>query len=341
MADGSVLIIGAGCAGCTAALYTARANLSPIVLDGFKPQGKVPGGQLMWTTDVENFPGFPEGVQGPDLVDLMKRQAQRFGADFRFENVVSVDLSQRPFRVVAKEDVEADKSVEYRCDALIVAGGADARLLGIPDEMRYMGRGLSTCATCDAALYKGKRVAVVGGGDSAVEEATFLTRFASKVTLVHRRDELRASKIMRQRLFDNPKIEVLWNRAPARYLGPLEPEPKLAGVTLRSTVGEPDVDLEVDGLFLAIGHIPNTAIYRDQLAMTPEGYLLNRLALSWAGVEAPPGLLDRMPNYGTATSVEGVFAAGDVVDTHYRQAVTAAGMGCMAAIDCEKWLESR
>jgi thioredoxin reductase (NADPH) len=340
MPHSSVIIIGAGCAGLTSALYTARANLSPIVLDGFKPRGRVPGGQLMWTTDVENYPGFPQGVQGPELIELMRRQAERFGARFHHDNVVKIDLSRRPFHLVAKPDLEKRESVEYTCDGLIIAGGADARLLDLPHEMTFMGHGLSTCATCDGALYRGKVVGVVGGGDTAVEEATFLTRFASKVFLIHRRHELRASKIMQQRLLTNPKIEPLWNRTVAEYLGDHEPEAQLKAVRLASTTGEPDVTLELDGLFLAIGHSPTTDIYQGQVAMTPEGYLLNRLALCWKGVEAPAGLLDSMPNYGTATSVEGVFAAGDVVDTHYRQAVTAAGMGCMAAIDCEKWLEA-
>jgi thioredoxin reductase (NADPH) len=258
------------------------------------------------------------------------------------EKVVKVDLSRRPFRVTTNDDpynLEGN-FVEYTADALIVASGATAKTLGLRDEMTYMGYGLGTCATCDGALYRGKKVAVVGGGDTAVEEATFLTRHASRVTLIHRRDALRASRIMQDRLFANPKIEYAWNAEPVEYLGVKEPHKSLRGVRLRSTKDGSNSDLMVDGLFLAIGHSPNTEAFKGQLAMTPDGYILNRTALAWKGIEAPVGLFDSMPNYGTATSVEGVFAAGDVVDTHYRQAVTAAGAGCAAAIDCEKWLES-
>ena len=337
MSHSSVIVIGSGSAGLTAALYTARANLVPLVLEG-----KEPGGQLTWTTEVENFPGFPDGVLGPELMDRIKQQALKFGADCRMEKVVKVDLSRRPFRVTTNDDpynLEGNL-VEYTADSLIVASGATAKTLGLPDEMTYMGYGLGTCATCDGALYRGKKVAVVGGGDTAVEEATFLTRHASQVTLIHRRDSLRASRIMQDRLFANPKIDYAWNAEPVEYLGVKEPHKSLQGVRLRSTNGGSDRDLMVDGLFLAIGHSPNTEAFKGQLAMTPEGYILNRTALAWKGIEAPAGLLESMPNYGTATSVEGVFAAGDVVDTHYRQAITAAGSGCSAAIDCEKWLES-
>ena len=337
MAHSAVIVIGSGSAGLTAALYTARANLAPIVIEG-----KEPGGQLTWTSDVENFPGFPDGVLGPELMERMKKQAQKFGADCReYEKVISVDLSQRPFRVKTNPFMVDDEStVDYTADALIIASGATARTLGLPEEMVYMKAGLSTCATCDGALYKGKKIAVVGGGDTAVEEATFLTRFAREVTLIHRRDSLRASSIMQDRIFANKKINYAWNSAPVEYLGEKEPYLKLNGVRLQSTKDGSTTDLMVDGLFLAIGHSPNTEIFKGQLAMTPEGYLLNRTALAWKGIEAPPGTLDSMLNYGTATSVEGVFAAGDVVDTHYRQAITAAGAGCSAAIDCEKWLES-
>jgi thioredoxin reductase (NADPH) len=276
-------------------------------------------------------------------MERIKKQAQRFGADCRMEKVVKVDLSTRPFRVTTNDDpfnLEGNLT-EYTADALIVASGASAKTLGLPDEMTFMGYGLGTCATCDGALYKGKQVAVVGGGDTAVEEATFLTKFASKVTLIHRRDTLRASPIMRDRILANPKVEYAWNAEPVEYLGEKEPYKALKAVRLRSTKDGSTRDLGLDGLFLAIGHTPNTAAFQGQLAMTPEGYLLNRTALAWNGIEAPPGLLERMPNYGTATSVEGVFAAGDVVDTHYRQAITAAGSGCAAAIDCEKWLETQ
>jgi thioredoxin reductase (NADPH) len=337
MSHSAVIVIGSGSAGLTAALYTARANLNPLVLEG-----KEPGGQLTWTTEVENFPGFPEGILGPELMDRIKQQAQRFGANLKMEKVVKVDLSKRPFKVTTNDDpfnLEGNLT-EYTADALIVASGATAKTLGLPDEMTFMGYGLGTCATCDGALYKGRKVAVVGGGDTAVEEASFLTRHASQVTLIHRRDSLRASRIMQDRLFANPKVDYLWNAAPVEYLGVKEGHKSLSGVRLRSTKDGSTTDLKVDGLFLAIGHSPNTEAFEGQLAMTPEGYILNRTALSWKGIEAPAGLLDSMLNYGTATSVEGVFAAGDVVDTHYRQAITAAGSGCAAAIDCEKWLET-
>jgi thioredoxin reductase (NADPH) len=337
MTQSAVIVIGSGSAGLTAALYAARANLNPLVFEGHEP-----GGQLTWTTAVENFPGFPDGVMGPDLMDMMRRQAQRFGADCRFETAIAADLSRRPFRVTTSadpKDPEAETK-SYEARALIIATGASARTLGLPDEMQYMGYGLSTCATCDGALYRGKEVGVVGGGDSAVEEATFLTRFARKVTLIHRRDALRASKIMQDRAFANPKIEYLWNYGVAKYLGSDEPYRALTGVLLASTKDDSTRELALDGLFLAIGHTPNTSVFKGQLALTPEGYILTRTALAWEGVTAPMGLIERMVNYGTATSVEGVFAAGDVVDTHYRQAITAAGSGCAAAIDCEKWLES-
>jgi thioredoxin reductase (NADPH) len=338
MSHSAVIVIGSGSAGLTAALYAARANLAPVVFEG-----KEPGGQLTWTTEVENFPGFPEGVLGPELMERMKQQAQRFGADCRMEKVVKVDLSKRPFRVTTNDDPfnHEGTPAEYTADALIVASGATAKTLGLPDEMTFMGYGLGTCATCDGALYKGRKVAVVGGGDTAVEEATFLTRHASQVTLIHRRDSLRASKVMQDRLFSNPKIDYFWNSAPVEYLGEKQGHKSLSGVRLKSTKDGSTRDLMVDGLFLAIGHSPNTEAFEGQLAMTPEGYLLNRTSMAWKDIEAPAGLIESMANYGTATSVEGVFAAGDVVDTHYRQAITAAGTGCAAAIDCEKWLESR
>ncbi len=338
MSHSVVIVIGSGSAGLTAALYAARAGLSPIVFEG-----KEPGGQLTWTTEVENFPGFPEGVMGPDLMDNIRKQAQKFGADCRFEKVTKVDLSSRPFKVTTNNDpmnLEGD-AAEYTADALIIATGATARTLGLPEEMEYMGYGLGTCATCDGALYRGKRVAVVGGGDTAVEEATFLTRHASQVTLIHRRHELRASKIMQDRIFSNKKIDYAWNAAPVAYLGEKEPHKFLKGVKVRSTEDDSTRDLEFDGVFLAIGHKPNTEVFKGQLAMTPEGYLINRTALAWKDVEGGEGLLATLPNYGSATNVEGVFAAGDVVDTHYRQAITAAGAGCAAAIDCERWLESQ
>ncbi|WP_165229879.1 thioredoxin-disulfide reductase [Aquisphaera insulae] len=335
----AVIIIGSGSSGLTAALYAARANLSPLVFEG-----KEPGGQLTLTTSVDNFPGFPDGIQGPELMDLMRKQAQRFGARTRWETASAVDLSRRPFRVQTTDDPSGDPSSgtlrDYTADALIVATGASARWLG--NEGPYRGNGVSTCATCDGALYRGKEIAVVGGGDSAVEEATFLTRFASKVTLIHRRDSLRASKVMQDRLESNPKIAYAWNSEVDAMLGEkFQNVDLLNGVRLKSTRDGSTRDLKIDGLFLAIGHTPNTAVFKGQLATTPEGYLLTRTALAWKGIEAPAGLHESMPNYGTATSVEGVFACGDVVDTHYRQAITAAGSGCAAAMDCEKWLETQ
>jgi thioredoxin reductase (NADPH) len=334
----SVIIIGSGSAGLTAALYAARANLAPRVFEG-----KEPGGQLTLTTAVDNFPGFPEGIMGPDLMDLMRKQAQRFGALCKWETVFEADLSRRPFRVRTTDDPSGDPDSgtlrDYTCDAVIIATGASARWLGL--EGPYRGNGVSTCATCDGHFYRGKEIAVVGGGDSAAEEATFLTRFATKVTLIHRRDALRASKIMQDRMFKNAKLEYAWNSV----VDSIDGEKKnghqvLTSVKLRSTKDNSLRDLKVAGLFLAIGHVPNTEIFKGQLAMTPEGYLLNRTALAWQGVDAPPALVDTLPNYGTATNIPGVFACGDVVDTHYRQAITAAGSGCAAAMDCEKWLES-
>ena len=342
MPHASVIIIGSGSAGLTAALYAARANLKPFVFEG-----KEPGGQLTWTTEVENFPGFPEGIQGPELMDLMRAQAKRFGADCRFETVVEVDLSKRPFRLKTTDDPSGDPAsgttAEYTADALIVATGASARWLDdVPSERPFRGSGVSTCATCDGAFYRNRPIAVVGGGDSAVEEANFLTRFASKVTVIHRRDELRASKIMQKRLLENPKVEMAWSTAVDKVYGETDgPHKVLKGVVLKSTKGEPDRELPIDGLFLAIGHVPNTAVFGGQLALTPAGYLLTRSAIAWDGIDSGGLTLKDFPNHATATSVEGVFGCGDVVDTHYRQAITAAGTGCAAAIDCERWLEAQ
>lgn len=338
-AHASVIIIGSGSAGLTAAIYASRANLAPLVFEG-----KEPGGQLTLTTTVDNFPGFPDGVEGPELMDLMRKQAQRFGTDARWETAFEADLSRRPFTVKTTDDPSGDPSSgeirTYTADALIIATGASARWLGV--EGPYRGNGVTTCATCDGALYKGKEIAVVGGGDSAVEEATFLTRFATKVTLIHRRDELRASKIMQDRLKNFPKIAYAYNSEVDAILGDVSDGiPSLRGVRLKSTKDGSTSDLPIAGLFLAIGHDPNSKIFRGQIATTPEGYILTRTALAWKDAEAPAGLIDELPNYGTSTSVEGVFACGDVVDTHYRQAITAAGSGCAAAIDCEKWLEAR
>lgn len=333
MALSDVLIIGSGSAGLTAALYAARANLSPIVFEGEEP-----GGQLTLTTTVDNFPGFPEGIMGPDLMDQMRAQAKRFGAITKDETVLQVDLSQRPFRVSTRG---GGKNHDYEGSALIIATGASARWLDIPAELPFKGKGVHTCATCDGALYRNRVLGVVGGGDTAIEDATFLSRFASKLYLIHRRDKLRASKIMQDRLTKNPKIEVVWDAVVDDLHGKPDDFPALTSLTLKSTRDGSTRELAVDGLFLGIGHVPNTSLFGGALATTPAGYLLTRTALAWADTGAPTDLIDRLPNYGTATNIEGVFACGDVVDTHYRQAITAAGSGCAAAIDCEKWLEAQ
>jgi thioredoxin reductase (NADPH) len=312
----NVIIIGSGPAGLTAAIYTARANLHPLVIEG-EPSSTSdqPGGQLMLTTEVENFPGFPEGIMGPELMARFRDQALRFGAEIVTERVTRVDLSSRPFGVWVG-DPQAEQPT-YRSRAVIVSTGARSLMLGLEGERRLLGHGVSTCATCDGFFFRGQHIAVVGGGDSAVEEATFLTKFAEKVTLIHRRDELRASKIMQERAFANPKIEILWNHVVDEVLGTTTVE----GLTVRNVLTGEVSELAVTGLFVAIGHQPNTDLFKGQLEMEDTGYLITR--------------------EGTRTNVEGVFACGDVQDHVYRQAITAAGSGCMAAIDAERWLEAQ
>ena len=301
-----VVIIGSGPAGLTAAIYCARANLNPIVFEGFQA-----GGQLTMTTDVENFPGFPDGVMGPNLMDLLRLQAQKFGAKCIMKQVDKVDLSVRPFKI------ESDNQTT-EADSIIISTGASAKLLGIKGEEKYVGRGLSTCATCDGFFYKDKSIHVIGGGDSAMEEAIFLTKFASKVTIIHRRDTLRASKIMAERAISNPKIDFIWNAEPIEFLG--NDEKGIYGLAYKDNIANKEVKINTDGVFIAIGHNPNTALFEDMLDMDSNGYLVT-------------------DSKSSRTNVLGVFASGDVQDSVYRQAITAAGSGCMAAIDAERFLE--
>jgi thioredoxin reductase (NADPH) len=312
-----VIIIGSGPAGLTAAVYTSRANLAPLLLEG-EPSSTSdqPGGQLMLTTEVENFPGFPEGVMGPELMFRFREQALRFGTDIRTEKVSRVDMSSRPFGVWVGDPDTPQPT--YRGETIIVSTGAQSLMLGLEREPELIGHGLSTCATCDGFFFRDRDIAVVGGGDSAVEEALFLTKFARSVTLVHRREELRASKIMQDRAFANDKVRFLWNHV----VESLEGEGALAGVKVRNVQTDEVSDLDVTGLFVAIGHKPNTDLFKGQLDMEDSGYLVTGLR-----------------GGATSTNVDGVFACGDVQDHTYRQAITAAGSGCQAAIDAERWLE--
>ena len=311
-----VVIVGSGPAGLTAAIYAARADLKPVVIEGTPSStSDQPGGQLMITTEVENYPGFPDGVLGPDLMRSFRAQAERFGAEMVTEKATKVDFSDRPFKIwIGDTDTEPD----YLAETVIISTGAQSIMLGLEDEERMVGRGLSTCATCDGFFFRDQEIAVVGGGDSAMEEATFLTKFASKVTIIHRRDQLRASRIMQERAFANEKIEFLWNHVVTDLKG----EEKLGGVKVQNTQTGEGSDLDVTGLFIAIGHTPNTGLFAGQLDMKENGYLAT----------APDS---------TRTNVEGVFACGDVQDDYYRQAVTAAGSGCMAAMEAERWLEAQ
>ena len=303
-----VIIIGTGPAGLTAALYAGRANLNPLIFEG--PQ---PGGQLTITTDVENYPGFPDGIMGPELMELFRKQAKRFGAEVISLMVDKVDFSSRPFKLWAGEK-------EYLTETVIISTGATAKLLGLESEKKLMGYGVSACATCDAFFFKNKKVFVVGGGDSAMEEANFLTKFASNVTIVHRRDQFRASKIMQERVFSNPKIDVIWNSQVTELIGD-EKKNGLESVILENVKSNEKVTYDIDGLFLGIGHSPNSLLFRDYLNLDDKGYIITQPDTS-------------------KTSLDGVFASGDIQDKHYMQAVTAAGSGCMAAMDAEQYLEN-
>tara|TARA_Y100000992_G_scaffold108600_1_gene70739 strand:- start:134 stop:1096 length:963 start_codon:yes stop_codon:yes gene_type:complete len=311
-----VVIIGSGPAGLTAAIYTARANLNPLVIEG-EPSSTSdqPGGQLMLTTDVENYPGFPTGIMGPELMSNFRSQAERFGAELLTKKVTHVNLLSKPFEVWVGDP---SANPDFTADSVIVSTGAKALMLNLPNEIALVGHGISTCATCDGFFFRDQEIAVIGGGDSAVEEAMFLSRFASKVTIVHRRDQLRASKIMQDRAFSNPKIEFLWNHEVTEYIG----DTKLEGLRVQNVIHQSQSILEVSGVFIAIGHTPNTSIFENQLTLHDNGYI-------------------KTDSDSSRTNIEGVFACGDVQDFTYRQAITAAGSGCMAAIDAERWLEEQ
>ncbi len=301
----NVVIIGSGPAGLTAAIYTARANLSPFMVEGAQA-----GGQLILTTDVENYPGFPTGIMGPQLIQDMRAQAERFGTTFQAADVTKIDFSRRPFTLTINDE----ETIQAK--SIIISTGASANLLGLPSESRLLGHGVSTCATCDGFFFRGQPITVIGGGDSAMEEATFLTKFASHVTVIHRRDKLRASKIMQDRAMKNEKLSFRWNSFVEEVMG----DDVVTGLRLRDSITNQTDELECKGVFVAIGHTPNTQIFRGQIDMDANGYILT--------------------SHGTATNVHGVFAAGDVQDSHYRQAITAAGTGCMAAMDAERFLET-
>ena len=311
-----VVIIGSGPAGLTAAIYTARANLNPLVIEG-EPSSTSdqPGGQLMLTTDVENYPGFPTGIMGPELMSNFRSQAERFGAELLTKKVTHVNLLSKPFEVWVGDP---SANPDFTADSVIVSTGAKALMLNLPNEIALVGHGISTCATCDGFFFRDQEIAVIGGGDSAVEEAMFLSRFASKVTIVHRRDQLRASKIMQDRAFSNPKIEFLWNHEVTEYMG----DTKLEGLRVQNVIHQSQSILEVSGVFIAIGHTPNTSIFENQLTLHDNGYI-------------------KTDSDSSRTNIEGVFACGDVQDFTYRQAITAAGSGCMAAIDAERWVEEQ
>lgn len=309
------IIIGSGPSGLTAAIYTTRGALSTLVLGGAKW-----GGQLMLTTEVDNYPGFPEGIQGPELMEKFRAQAARFGAEIKLEDVDSVDFSQRPFKVNVG-------NVGYEGKSIIIATGADTLWLGLESEQRLIGRGISSCAPCDAPFFREKRVIVVGGGDSAMEEALVLTKYATSVTLIHRRDSFRASEIMQKKVLANPKVKVVWNSEITEVLG----DQKVTGVKIKNSQTGEISEMAIDGVFVAIGHSPMTAIFQGQIGLDEKGYV-KRLQTTDYGLQRP--------SFQTSTSVDGVFVAGDVHDHHYKQAVTAAGYGCQAAMDCERWLES-
>ncbi len=306
-----VIVIGSGPAGFTAALYTARANLNPAIFEGMQP-----GGQLTITTEIENYPGFENGIQGPELMDIMRKQVLRFGATSFYQEVTAVDFSKRPFIIKSYDEV-------FTADAIIIATGASARLLGLESEKKFMGYGVSACATCDGFFFRNQKILVVGGGDTAMEEANYLTKFASEVTIIHRREEFRASKIMLDRAKNNPKIKFLMNKVVKEVIGKEEDSKKtMTGVLLEDTKDHSTQVFEAQGLFIAIGHKPNTDLFKGMLDMDETGYL-------------------KLKSGSTYTKIEGVFAAGDVADKAYRQAITAAGLGCMAAIDAERWLETQ